>query len=300
MKIGYPCINRSISCSSNKTFRLKSYSETRLKETVKSNLSCLIRILRYNVQNRLLFFRLTSDLVPFASHSVNTFDWQESFKSDFQMIGDFISKNRMRISMHPDQFTLINSIREEIFEKSKVELQYHSDVLDLMNLDTSAKVQIHVGGVYDDRPKSIDRFVTRFNSLSNSIRQRLVIENDDRLYDVGDCLKIHEQTRLPVLFDVFHHQLNNRSLLSENCFEPIAKTWVLRRDGPPMVDYSSGKPGGLTTQHADHIDLNDFQLFLRNTQPIDFDIMLEIKDKEKSALKAMKFVASDERVRAFS
>ncbi len=298
MKIGYPCINRSISCSSNKTFRLKSYSEARLKETIESNLLCLFRILRYNVQNHLLFFRITSDLVPFASHPINTFDWQEFFKSDFQAIGNFIVKNRIRISMHPDQFTLINSIREEIFERSKAELQYHSDVLDLMNLDTSAKIQIHVGGAYDDKPKSMERFVTRLDCLSNSIRQRLVVENDDKLYDIGDCLKIREQTSLPVLFDAFHHRLNKRSNLSENYFELAAKTWASERDGVPMVDYSSKKPGGSATQHAEHIDLNDFQLFLRNTQPIDFDVMLEIKDKEKSALKALEIAAGDKRVRA--
>ncbi len=298
MKIGYPCINRNISCSSNKTFRLKSYSETRLKETIESNLLCLFRILRYNVQNHLLFFRITSDLVPFASHPINTFDWQEFFKSDFQAIGDFIVKNRIRISMHPDQFTLINSIREEIFEKSKTELQYHSDVLDLMNLDASAKIQIHVGGVYADKLQSMERFVIRLGSLSSSIKQRLVIENDDKLYDIDDCLEINERTRLPILFDAFHHQLHKRSNLSENYFELIANTWASERDGVPMVDYSSRKPGGSATQHAEHIDPNDFQSFLRNTQPVDFDIMLEIKGKEKSALKALEIAAGDKRILA--
>jgi len=297
MRIGYPCINRSISCSSNKTFRLKSYTENRLKETVKSNLDCLLEILKYNARNRLLFFRITSDLIPFASHPINTFDWQEYFMQEFQVIGDFISKSRIRISLHPDQFTLINSIREEIFERSKAELQYHSEVLDLMNLDASAKVQIHVGGVYDDKLESIDRFVTRYSSLSKSVRRRLVIENDDKLYDVSDCLKIYEQTEIPVLFDVFHHRVNCKTHLDDNYLELVADTWAPDKDGILMVDYSSGKPGGLAIQHADHINADDFKSFLENTQPIDLDIMLEIKDKEKSALKAIEIAAGDKRFR---
>jgi len=158
MRIGYPCINRSIPCSSNKSFKLKSYSEKRLKETVKNNLDCLLRILEYNLEHDLLFFRVTSDLVPFASHPVNTFDWQDYFRNDFELIGSFVLKNRIRISMHPDQFTLINSIREEIFERSRMELKYHTEVLDLMNLDSSAKVQIHVGGAYNEKQQSMDRF----------------------------------------------------------------------------------------------------------------------------------------------
>jgi UV DNA damage endonuclease len=205
----------------------------------------------------------------------------------------------MRISMHPDQFTLINSLREEIFERSKMELKYHTEVLDLMKLDLSAKVQIHVGGAYNDKQQSMERFVTRFRSLKDSVRRRLVIENDDKLYDVGDCLKLNEKTQIPVLFDAFHHKINNKTQLSDDYFERLVQTWDSNKDGIPMADYSSQKPGGLTIQHADRIDLNDFDLFLKNTERFDFDIMLEIKDKEKSALRAVEWAANDRRVRAF-
>ena len=165
MRIGYPCINRTIDCTANSTFRLKSYTESRVKQTVKNNLECLRRILQFNLEHKLFFFRISSDLVPFASHPINRFNWQMHFQEEFEEIGKFIIKNRMRISMHPDQFTLINSIKEDIFERSKNELKYHVEILDLMKLDTSAKIQIHVGGAYGDKKKSIERFVTRFNEL---------------------------------------------------------------------------------------------------------------------------------------
>jgi UV DNA damage endonuclease len=288
MRIGYPCINRTINCTASSTFRLKSYTESRVKQTVKNNLECLRRILQFNLEHKLFFFRISSDIVPFASHRINRFNWQQYFQEDFEEIGKFIVKNRMRISMHPDQFTLINSLKEEIFERSKNELKYHAEILDLLKLDTSAKIQIHVGGAYGDKKKSIERYVTRFNELDCSIVRRLVIENDEKLSDLNDCLEINAQIQIPILFDVFHHKLNNsQNLTTAESFQLTAKTWNEKRDGVPMVDYSSQEPNGSPRQHSETIDIEDFDLLLKETEPFNFDIMLEIKDKEKSAIKAI-------------
>jgi UV DNA damage endonuclease len=259
MRIGYPCINRTIGCTASSTFRLKSYTENRVKQTVKNNLECLRRILQFNLEHKLLFFRISSDLVPFASHPINRFNWQKHFQEEFEEIGKFIIKNRMRISMHPDQFTLINSIKDEIFERSKNELKYHAQILDLMKLDTSNKVQIHVGGVYGDKKTSMERFVSRFNDLDDSIVRRLVIENDDTLFDLNDCLKINVQVQIPILFDAFHHKLNNsENLTAAESFQLTAKTWSEKSDGVPMVDYSSQEPNGSPRQHSETIDIRRF------------------------------------------
>jgi UV DNA damage endonuclease len=300
MRIGYPCINRTIDCTANSTFRLKSYSETRLKDSINNNLVCLRKILQFNLEHKILFFRISSDLVPFASHPINKFNWQKYFQEDFEEIGEFIIKNRMRISMHPDQFTLINSLKEEIFERSKKELIYHVEILDLMKLDKSDKIQIHVGGAYGDKKKSTERFITRFNELDDSVVQRLVIENDDKLFDLNDCLKINAQIHIPILFDIFHHRLyNSATQTKQECFKLAVKTWNKKRDGIPMVDYSSQKVNGSPGQQAETINIEDFNLFLKQTKPFDFDVMLEIKDKEKSAIRAIELAIKDERVDKF-
>lgn len=266
-------------------------------KTIENNLDCLLRILKFNAAHNLLFFRITSDLVPFASHPIFRFDWQNHFKSKFEEIGKFIRSNNMRISMHPDQFTLINSVDKDIFNRSVKELAYHAQVLDLMKLDVSAKIQIHIGGIYGNKQKSMQRFVKRFFQLNEFIASRLVIENDDKLYCLQDCLRISDETNLPVLFDVFHHSLYNSGESIAQAFESFVGTWRVDRDGIPMVDYSSQRHDGSPRQHAESIDLDDFKLLLKETEPYDFDVMLEIKDKEKSALKAVKAVSDDPRFR---
>ncbi len=289
MKIGYPCINLSIGCIANSTFRLKNYSEKNLIDKINNNLDCLKKILEFNVQHNLLFFRISSDLVPFASHPINRFRWQFYFKDRFEEIGKYIKKHNFRISMHPDQFVLINSPNKEIIKNSIKELIYHCEILDLMELDKTAKVQIHIGGVYDDKRKSIDRFITNYRQLPSIIKNRLVIENDERLYSVNDCLYISQETGIPVLFDYFHHSCLNNGESYLEALKTAMKTWR-KKDGLLMTDYSTQKRGARIGTHTHHININDFENYIKSTIEFDFDIMLEIKDKEKSALKALKVV----------
>ncbi|MFO7791924.1 MAG: UV DNA damage repair endonuclease UvsE [Candidatus Saliniplasma sp.] len=294
MKIGYPCINRTLDCTSNRTFRLKSYSVENLIEKVENNLDCLKRILKFNIKNDLLFFRISSDLVPFASHEVNDYDWGGHFRDKFQEIGDMIKENDIRISMHPDQFIVLNSNKEDVYHRSVDELLYHAEVLDLLGLDRTAKIQLHVGGVYGNKEKSRKRFIKRYSELDEVIKNRLVIENDEKSYSVKDCLEISKESGVPVLFDYFHHQLNNNDEELTRIFKEVEGTWK-EHDSIPMMDYSSQMMDEREGRHAESIDEGDFIKFIERSKPYDFDLMLEIKDKEKSALKAVDLVSDDPR-----
>jgi UV DNA damage endonuclease len=303
MKIGYPCINNSIPRNAPSTFRLASYSENRLVQTLKTNLVHLDQILRYNVKNNFLFFRISSDLVPFGSHPICKLNWHRTFRSEFEEIGNFINTHNIRVSMHPDQFVILNSPNAKTVKNSINELKYHCSILDAMCLDETAKVQIHVGGVYKNKQEAIDKFVRIFNGISkfvdDSIKKRLVIENDDRLYSLKDCLNINQETGIPIVFDVFHHELLNNDEPLRIALQKAMSTWKMDYDGFPMVDYSSqnkvnrGENKGRRGRHIETIDLILFKRFLKETQHLNFDIMLEIKDKEKSALKALEVLRTN-------
>ncbi|PSR54242.1 UV DNA damage repair endonuclease UvsE [Adhaeribacter arboris] len=289
MKIGYPCINNGMDCTPATTFRLASYSEERLISTTANNFACLKKILEYNVKHNLLFLRMSSDMVPFASHPVNTYNWQTHFQGTLRALGRYIKAHQMRISMHPDQFVVINSPNTTTLNNSFAELEYQCAIMDIMELDETAKLQIHGGGVYGDKPAAIKRFVENYFLLSENVRKRLVIENDDRSYSLSDCLEIHEQTGIPILFDNFHHEcLNNGETMTE-ALHLAAATWQ-EKDGIMMMDYSSQSPGERKGKHTASIVEDLFRDFIQQLDGLDVDIMLEIKDKELSALKAVEIL----------
>ena len=289
MKIGYPCINRSIGCSSNKKFRLANFTEEKFNETVKNNLNCLGKIIDYNIENDMLFLRISSETVPFASHDVCTLDWKETFRIELENIGKKLRENNFRVSMHPGQFTLLNSPSEKIVVKSLAELEYHADLLDAMSLDNTAKIQIHVGGVYGDKDSAIERFISTFGIASKKITSRLAIENDDYHYSVKDCLRINKETNIPIILDNLHLEcLNDGESLIE-AYDMIKGTWD-EEDGIPMLDYSSQQKDARIGKHTEHIDSDHFKKFIDIMHNQEFDLMFEIKDKEKSVLEAQRLI----------
>jgi UV DNA damage endonuclease len=197
--------------------------------------------------------------------------------------------------MHPDQFVLLNSPDEGVVDRSIRELAYQVSILDLMGLDRTAKIQIHVGGVYGDKAASIDRFVENYADLDIRIRNRLVIENDERLYSFADCYAVHRRTGIPVILDTFHHSLLNGGESLRDVLMAQRETWKTH-DGLPMVDYSTQEEGKRAGAHTEHIVGEDFRKFIRDSQPCDLDLMLEIKDKEKSAGIALALAAQDTRL----
>jgi UV DNA damage endonuclease len=297
VRIGYPCINLTVKNPYSSTFRLKSYSEKRFNETVKNNLDHLLSILIFNKQNNIYFFRLSSDLIPFASHPVCNVDWSNEFKAKLREIGNFIEKNNMRVSMHPDQFVILNSNSEEVVKNSIRELQYHCKLLESMDLPCSAKIQIHGGGAYGNKAKAKKSFIENFNELlEENLKKRLVIENDDRTYSLQDCLDINKETEIPIVFDIFHHECLNDGETIHEALSYFIKSWKPNVDGCPIIDYSSQSIGDRKGKHTktlnrDHfISLyGEFKKIIKENH-VDLDIMLEIKDKEKSALSALEIM----------
>lgn len=286
MKIGYVGDSTLHPFHSARRFRLASYTPEKFFETARLNLEGLKQNVEYAAANNLLFYRIRSDLIPFASHEVCKENWQQELKPQFAKIATLIKKTGTRISMHPDQFVVINSPSEKIVQNSIRELQYHADIFTALSLGKEHKMQIHVGGLYGDKEAAIKRFIKTYHILSEDIKNHLVIENDDKLFTLNDCLEINRETGISLLFDNFHFTLKNDGEDMRSAIEKAFQTWK-KVDGIPMVDYSSQAEGWRSGRHSDSIDLTQFNEFLTTAEGLDFDIMLEIKDKDKSALRAI-------------
>lgn len=287
----------STGCKPDKSFRLASYNKEKLFSTVDSNLKCILSTLKFNQKHHLLFYRI-ADFIPFASHliSLPIEEILDYFQIELKTIGKIIQNHNFRISMHPGQYIIINSPKQEVIDKSIQELLYDTLVLDKLGLDSKAKVQIHVGGIYGDKTVAIQRFIQSYLTLAENIQKRLVIENDDRLFDLQDCLGIHKEIGIPVIFDVFHHSIKNRGEDVIKGIQLAKETWIENIDGILMLDWSLQQEGAKLGRHADKIDISKFLTFIQFTKGLNFDIMLEIRDKEQSALKAIKVLKDYDRI----
>lgn len=253
---------------------------------VKDNLSDLLSILQWNVANDILMFRISSDIIPFGSHEINQLEWWEMFSKELEECGLFIKLNGIRVSMHPGQYTVLNSPKDEIVEKSIKDLEYHCRFLDALDVDYTNKIILHVGGIYNDKDLSMRRFITNFSKLSKSLQKRLVIENDDKSYTIEDVLMICNELNIPAVFDNLHHKINPCSLPWDEIMNKVQKTWKLE-DGPVKFHYSDQdeiKKGGA---HAKTVCTKNFLEYMERIKNLKADVMIEVKDKEISALKCI-------------
>ena len=285
IRIGYACINTKLDAP-NRTCRLKNATPEKILELAAANVEALQPILDWNAAQGIELFRITSDLIPFGSHPINTVPWWRILKSQFARLGDFIARKGLRVSMHPGQFTILNSPRREVVANSVKELEYHTAVLDALGVDNSHKIVIHLGGVYGDKAESLSRFIKNCKRLNSRIRARLVIENDERCYTVDDVLGASRAIGVPVVFDVFHHVWNPalEALPVRFIIGLAAKTWH-KRDGRVKIHYSNQWSGGPAGAHSKSINVGKFLRFYDTIHDLDLDIMLEVKDKEQSVLK---------------
>jgi UV DNA damage endonuclease len=279
-RLGYVAIALSIEATTNRTCRLRNATPALLRKLIALNLEGLHAVLQFNVQNGILLYRISSQIIPFASHPVHRVPWWDEFRADFERLRAFIRRHDMRVSMHPGQFTVLNSPRAAVVEASLKEIEWHIRFLDCLAPDASHKVVLHVGGVYGNKVAAADRFVQAVRRLPESWRRRLVIENDERVYATEDVLAISRETGLPVAFDWLHHTASSggrfptpRTLGA--CFD----TWKVG-DGLPKVHFSSQAPGGRKGQHANWIRTAEFERFLETAPERDFDCMLEAKCKD--------------------
>ncbi len=269
---------------------------SRLTTIARENLANTLRILKANVFDGILVYRFTSKLIPLCTHpKFWNWDYFSSLRNDFQKIGGLIKEHGMRVSLHPDHFTLLNSPKPEVYKSSLRDLVYHQNVLEAMELGTDAKLVIHVGGKYEDKTAAINRFKKQFNQLPPGIKKRLVLENDDRCFTAAEVLHLSREVAVPMVLDIHHHQILNHGEDLHELLPEIFATWGEER---PKIHISSAKNNTSPRHHADFIEPDQAVAFLNLSTVCrrDYDIMIEAKQKDLALLK----LAGDLKKQGFS
>ena len=257
-----------------------NYTVDKLYNIINNNLDALKMIINYNINNNIHFYRLTSKLIPLATHNKVNFDYITPFKDRFKEIGKLINDNNIRVDTHPDQFAVLNSISKKIVDNTVEILEYHYNVLDALNIKDKV-ILLHVGSSSGGKKASITRFINNFRKLPLYLQECIAIENDDKTFNIKDVLYLCNKLNIPMVLDYHHYICNNDGEKLEKYIEDIINTW---KNINPKFHFSSPK-SKLKKEfrsHNDYINSNDFIKFLNILKPINknIDIMLEAKFKD--------------------
>ncbi len=289
VRLGYVAIALrlpNVTSSSNVTYtyyqKLTTDEEkiNKLKQVSHSNLIDLKKILEYNIKNNIHFYRITSALIPLATHPDVNWDYRSIFNDDFKLIGGIIKNSNMRVDTHPDQFNVINSVDDKIVENTKRNLWFHANLFKDIEYPLG-KMVLHVGSAAGGKKAALKRFENNFKSYPEEIRSKLILENDDKTFTAKEVLQLCENLGIPMVLDVHHNICNNDGDSIMELLPYIFNTWkeeVL----PPKLHFSSPKDGPNDRKHADFIDGQHFVEFIENCKLFNknIDIMIEAKKKD--------------------
>ena len=259
----------------------------------------LREIVEYLDQIDVRMYRMSSDFAPYCTHpGLPQFHGQVSeCRDDLAQVGRMASERGIRLSFHPSQYVLLSALDPEITAKGIRDVNLQAEMLDEMGQGPEAVVVLHLGGAYGDKDAALRRFEEGFRGLSEAGRRRLVIENDETIYSVQDCLRAHQATGVPLIFDHQHHNLNPGTLSVAEAARAMLGTWPA--GVMPKIHFSSPRldsrtvirnkkevvEAPLLSQHADYVNPWEFAGLLRQVEDIRFDVMLEAKMKDAALLK---------------
>ena len=249
------------------------------------NLKNTIRILHYNIAIGIDLYRMSSSLVPLATHPEVNWEFISPLRKLYQEIGTLVQRHHLRVSFHPNQFTLFTSAKEEITTNAIIDMTYHFEMLEAMGLQRDANTNIHVGGMYGNKLDAIARFHQNFVKLTEPIRMQTTLENDDKTYTAEETLHICEQQSVPFVFDYHHHFTNNGNDSWEELLPRIFATWEITGKAPKF-HLSSPKSEKQIRAHSDYVDMEFALPFIKALKDYgkSADIMIEAKAKDLAAL----------------
>ena len=289
IRLGYACIPVTIeeTASHSLTYtnykKLGSNGNKKLDEVIRKNFEGLKNILYYNIKNDITFYRMTSELIPLLTHPFVDLNINK-YKKDFKLIGNIINNNNLRVDMHPSAYCVLNSINNDVVTSTINILKFYQKMYNMM--DITSKLVLHVGSKVGGKKEGIKRFINNFYKLPEDVQKNIVLENDDKSFNIRNVLSICEKINIPMVLDYHHFKVNKNNEKIEDYIERIFNTW----DIIPKIHFSSPKDKKNKRSHNDYIDVNDFIDFIERIKFInrDFDIMIEAKRKDDALFKLIR------------
>ena len=252
------------------------------------------KMLLWNERFGIRFFRLSSEMFPFASHEIYGYSLAPFASEALAEAGRIAAKYNHRLTTHPGQFTQLGSPRKEVIAASLRDLNYHNELLSLLKLppqqDRDAVMILHLGGVFGDKAATLDRFRTNYRALPDAVKRRLVLENDDVSWSVHELLPICQELNIPMVLDYHHHNIIHSDEVREgtrdiiDLYDDIRATWT-RKNITQKMHYSEPTASAVTGQqrrkHSPRVAM------LPPCRP-DMDLMIEAKDKEQAVFHLMR------------
>ena len=257
----------------------------RLSDICLANASALLEALAFCHQKQIGGFRINSQILPLKTHPQLGYDVADLPKAGqivnhFMACGDFSREHDIRTTFHPDQFIVLSSMNPDVVRRSVADLEYQAEVAQWVNADV---INIHAGGVYNDKQSALNRLRKTIDSLPEAVRKRLTLENDDKSYSPEDLLPVCTDTDTPLVYDVHHHRCLKDNLSVGEATHLSADTW----NREPLFHLSSPINGWQSPdirKHHDFIDINDFPRIWRS---MEITVEVEAKAKEVAVLKLM-------------
>ena len=287
MNIGYACINMQLSYPQKYGGQPKGVDYA--SELALDNAKDLGKIVDWNILNGYNFFRMTSGIAPWKSE----YEWDdlkdiEQIRMYLHSAGVKAKTHNLRITSHPGPFNVLTSPHEHVVVNCIGDLTDHAATFDMMGLSETPynKINIHIGGAYGDKPKSMERFCKNFERLPQSAQNRLTVENDDKasMYSVKELYDgIYKRIGIPIVFDYHHHRFCDGGLSEKEALELAISTWP--EDIVPVVHYSESRSIEQADEKIRPQAHSDYVYDYIDTYGNTIDIMIEAKRKELAVQK---------------
>jgi len=276
--------------TTNRTMIRKTFDERGINYAAQlayQNICDLYTILVWNTANNIKFYRMSSDMIPWASeYGVRNLPNIKQVAAMLRKCGDYATSVGQRLTFHPGPFNKLTSSNPSVTSNTIRDLTIHADILDLMGLSNTHynKINIHVGATYKDKPMAVAQFLNNWDLVPDNVKSRFTLENDDKpsLYTTEELYNlIYKHTNIPIVFDHHHHSLHNDGMSSADALAIAVSTWG---NVKPVVHYSQSRAVEQNIKCPAQAHSDSYWETM-DIHGHDVDIMLEAKFKEIALFK---------------